>query len=89
MLYAHLILAGGGWCGGPLESQRILVVRPGSPPDKDQGKFKQIMADDIKVWYHGSLQPERADKPILIDLRKRLFFRILEVKGGKIMESVI
>ena len=27
------------------------------------------MADDIKVWHH-SLQPERVDKPILLDLRK-------------------
>ncbi|MGI6421020.1 MAG: hypothetical protein ACOX0N_02270 [Syntrophomonadaceae bacterium] len=47
------------------------------------------MADDIKVWYHHSLQPERVDKPILIDLRKRFFFNILEVKGAKIMENII
>ncbi len=47
------------------------------------------MSDDIKIWYQGSLQSERVDKPILIDLRKKLFFNYLEVKGGKIAENII
>jgi len=83
-VYLETILVCNRSCQSPQGFRRQPVVQLGKPHPDEREFYTSTQLDDITIWYEtNGIIPEDPAQPIIISLKKSLFFSELQVQGAK------